>query len=672
MSTIKRILTYGLNVRNLLSNKTGRTYDEIKKLRQRTVYKNYLADEIKKYDAADVSLVSSIPEEATETQSRTLEHQMVRTLSSCPSLTEPPYLVLEQRLYETKPCQAAEQVLLGVEAASNSTPTMEEFVDHYKKVFAKKDLGWKATKFSRTPEADLSQAIGKAEIITNLSEMRESAAGHDGIKREHLRSMPINDLGLSTHERSKHPEVRKQKRMLQMKSKKTGGRKAYEWTQDEVNLLIELERRFQDKRQINKEIQKFLSSKSCKQISDKRRQLRAKSTAQVECSSFESEEEIYFSANEDEPQEMININYIKTIELPEGSKFERANIELDAILTELNANEVINEHNDGIEIGGKNLSVLAFADDIVLLAKSKEAARRQINTLSKILKQLNMELSVPKCATFQIVHSRRSWYIEDPSIMVNNEKIPYIEPDNTFNYLGTKFSSWGGLEKNVSGPLLLNALRNTLKLKLKPAQKLDLFQIYIQPKFIYSLIMNPPSATLLAVLDREIRQEIKNMLHSPTSTSIGFCYTPRKDGGLGLLRLKNVILLSQLKSGVKMSQSEDEITRLALERTSLTKFYKNVAEKYQLNWPPTINEIDEVMIKLKRKDQKDWQEKRLQGQAYKEKEEKYKNIAEDLKVKFNCQTAKVVPIVVGSRGAIPSLIALRSSIEIVNAFIDYD
>ncbi|XP_076765204.1 uncharacterized protein LOC143432401 [Xylocopa sonorina] len=173
---------------------------------------------------------------------------------------------------------------------------------------------------------------------------------------EHCELRFNSQSGLSTHERSKHPEVRNQKRMLQMKSKKTGGRKAYEWTQDEVNLLIERRRRFQNKRQINKEIQKFLSSTSCKQISDKRRRLRANSTAQVECSSSESEEEIYLSANEDEPQEMINISttvsdnewnsfildYIKTIELPEGSKFERANIELDAILTELNANEVIN------------------------------------------------------------------------------------------------------------------------------------------------------------------------------------------------------------------------------------------------------------------------------------------------------------------------------------------
>lgn len=67
-------------------------------------------------------------------------------------------------------------------------------------------------------------------------------------------------------------------------------------------------------------------------------------------------------------------------------------------------------------------------------------------------------------------------------------------------------------------------------------------------------------------------------------------------------------------------------------------------------------------------------------------------IAESIKQRLGCSAAEVLQIVVGCRGAIPgntkenlrklglkmhdlitiSIIALRSSIEIANAFIDYD
>lgn len=78
--------------------------------------------------------------------------------------------------------------------------------------------------------------------------------------------------------------------------------------------------------------------------------------------------------------------------------------------------------------------------------------------------------------------------------------------------------------------------------------------------------------------------------------------------------------------------------------------------------------------------------------AYKEKADKYKNAAEQIAQKLGCNKATVILIVVRSRGAMSdktkrhltqlkfsksdmitiSMIVLRSSLEIVNAFVDYD
>ena len=82
--------------------------------------------------------------------------------------------------------------------------------------------------------------------------------------------------------------------------------------------------------------------------------------------------------------------------------------------------------------------------------------------------------------------------------------------------------------------------------------------------------------------------------------------------------------------------------------------------------------------------------------TYKEKNKKYKEIMKILKQKFNMKENRIIPIIIGEpeecRGAVSratvhnlkilglqtkhaltaSLITLRSSIEMVNEFLDYD
>ncbi|CAL7932962.1 unnamed protein product [Xylocopa violacea] len=239
--------------------------------------------------------------------------------------------------------------------------------------------------------------------------------------------------GLSTHERSRHPEIRNQKRMLQTKSKKIGGRSAYEWTQDEVRLLTELEQRFHNLHQINKEIHKYLPSKSIKQISDKRRQLRTRKAAQRDSSSSETEEEVYLSANEDEPLEAINIStsardiewesfiidYIKTIEFPEGSKLDRANIELDALLTEINANVNINEKLEKFINQTLNPLLIGVQKPTKNRCNKKNRANKKKRNQTHTRQTSDYRCEFPGCtrsfttATGRGVHHRRAhqdWY----------------------------------------------------------------------------------------------------------------------------------------------------------------------------------------------------------------------------------------------------------------------
>ncbi|XP_076660706.1 uncharacterized protein LOC143364079 [Halictus rubicundus] len=85
----------------------------------------------------------------------------------------------------------------------------------------------------------------------------------------------------------------------------------------------------------------------------------------------------------------------------------------------------IDETTEGITIGDENASILAFADDIVLIAKDRDEAVRQNKKLHTFLKNIGMEIQASKCHTFQIRHGmyktqEYSWRVGRKSTTTEN------------------------------------------------------------------------------------------------------------------------------------------------------------------------------------------------------------------------------------------------------------
>ncbi|OAD61984.1 hypothetical protein WN48_06949 [Eufriesea mexicana] len=64
-----------------------------------------------------------------------------------------------QRLYQTNPSQAAEQVLQGSGSEVGEVPTIDQFKEHFQQVFAHKDLDWKPRALPKVTSINVSQAI---------------------------------------------------------------------------------------------------------------------------------------------------------------------------------------------------------------------------------------------------------------------------------------------------------------------------------------------------------------------------------------------------------------------------------------------------------------------------------------------------------------------------------
>lgn len=86
---------------------------------------------------------------------------------------------------------------------------------------------------------------------------------------------------------------------------------------------------------------------------------------------------------------------------------------------------------------------MAFADDIILLARDQETAIGQLKYMHQELRSRRMALSVEKSFAFEYIPRNKIWYVRDPKLTVGEVPVPYGESENSFKYLG---HAVGGLD----------------------------------------------------------------------------------------------------------------------------------------------------------------------------------------------------------------------------------
>lgn len=141
---------------------------------------------------------------------------------------------------------------------------------------------------------------------------------------------------------------------------------------------------------------------------------------------------------------------------------------------------------------------------------------------------------------------------------------------------------------------------------------MELLQKYIFPRYIYNLLLNPPSEGVLKFLDNEIRQEAKAILHLTPSTAVGFFYTPKNNGGLKLPRFEHLVKLGTLKNGINMKNSLDPAASSLINESTELKL-KKIANSLRINWPATSADIEKAKRRLKNERIKQWADLRSQG-----------------------------------------------------------
>ena len=182
--------------------------------------------------------------------------------------------------------------------------------------------------------------------------------------------------------------------------------------------------------------------------------------------------------------------------------------------------------------------VLAFADDLVVLARTPQMLQHRITTITDHLAAAGLGVNAAKCCTSitRVDGRNKRRYADTNTIMsVNHEPLPNIGPTGETKYLGLKFTASGLVTD--AGHKISEHLDQLKHAPLKPHQRMALLRTNVIPGALHALVLGVHRRASLRRWDQNIRAAVRAWLHLPKDTPSAFIHAHPTDGGLGVPEL---------------------------------------------------------------------------------------------------------------------------------------
>ena len=247
----------------------------------------------------------------------------------------------------------------------------------------------------------------------------------------------------------------------------------------------------------------------------------------------------------------------------------------------------------GVGVGDSRSSVLAYADDLVLLAQDRPRLQDVLDRVEAAARWCGLSFNVRKCAALLL---RRGNPHPDP-VHLEDQPLPALGPDDAYRYLGVPM---GWSLRSSPSELIESVIRDfrlVVDSGLLPWQKLDAWRRFLFPRLQYALRHHVVEIQLLSSphhrqagqrrapgADERLRGLFREVLSLPRTSSSSYLYAAAARGGVGLPLLVEEYAITRVVDAVKALASPG-LSRLA--RTHLTTI---VAERTQ-SLEPSLSQL---------------------------------------------------------------------------------
>jgi hypothetical protein len=211
----------------------------------------------------------------------------------------------------------------------------------------------------------------------------------------------------------------------------------------------------------------------------------------------------------------------------------------------------------------KYRSWLQFADDEVIILSDVKSSQTLLNLFVAWCEWADMKIRIDKCCTFGMAQVKSAYSQIMPCLYVGSEKIPSMNPSDSFTYLGKVFNF--EMKNSVAKDLLVSKLKDLLRvtsdLRCKVQLKLKILKLYVHSQIQFELKIYNFSVTWVEKnLDNLCFDYIRRWTEQPVSSCVKeTVLIPKNKIGLGIPSIKCLTERMTLlkRNTLKMSKDGD-------------------------------------------------------------------------------------------------------------------
>ena len=211
-----------------------------------------------------------------------------------------------------------------------------------------------------------------------------------------------------------------------------------------------------------------------------------------------------------------------------------------------------------------------FADDASIVTGTEQENQILLSAFTRWCTFADMIIRVDKCTTFGIKKFNSVARQYQPKLYVNNEKIPPVEMDKSFKYLGRYFNF--SMNDEMHKDDILNLVKDLMEkiniLPLHPKFKLQLYRYYVLSKVSWHFQISDICTTWVKEnVDNVINDYIRRWLEVPINGTLDICMMSKEKYGLNLVEASTRFIQCQVIMGKKIKNSTNDDVRQMYELT---------------------------------------------------------------------------------------------------------
>ena len=222
--------------------------------------------------------------------------------------------------------------------------------------------------------------------------------------------------------------------------------------------------------------------------------------------------------------------------------------------------------NDGYNFDPEDrnatFSILAYADDILLISESENGMENLLRTCEAFCAYSGMVLAPSKSCSFGYLYKDRRRCGLSQSFTINNEEIPYVDLDDSIRYLGTPIAARKVAKLKSSADLITKFQSKAMQIfnsDLLIVQKIHAFKTFLIPSLDFILQNGQMKVKHIEKVDDIIGSLVNKMIGGALPNAIK--HASWKDGGLSIPSIKEKSETGKIKSFLRMLLNKDDLIK---------------------------------------------------------------------------------------------------------------